>query len=503
MMNPGARWNAQLIFLMKSRHLWLGNGYAKWLILFVCFSIGACSCSKKGGENNPPGPVTPNPVQSDIMAYLTQPDQYIYFKKQNTALTFSPNAATFQVIDVDTTQTYQNIDGFGFTLTGGSAGLIHSLPAARQDELLKELFLSDSTHIGISYLRISIGASDLNANTFSYNDIPVNETDYELKRFSLDPDRAALIPVLKKIVQLVPSIKILGSPWSAPEWMKTNQAFKGGSLKPGCYQVYANYFVKYIQAMKAEGITIDAITPQNEPLHGGNNPSMVMQASEQADFIKNHLGPAFAANNINTKIIVYDHNADRPDYPIAILDDAEARKYVDGSAFHLYGGTINALTQVHNAYPDKHVYFTEQWVGGPGNFPEDLKWHIEHLIIGATRNWSRNVLEWNLAADPNYDPHTPGGCSTCLGALTIGSSVSRNVSYYIIAHASKFVRPGSVRIGSTHTGSLLSVAFKNPAGQKVLIVLNKSANAENFVIRFNNKTTTTSLGAGGVATYVW
>ncbi len=437
------------------------------------------------------------------MVYLTQPNQNIYFKKQTTPLNFSSATPSFQTIDVDSTQSFQTIDGFGFTLTGGSASLIYALPDEQEDALLKELFTTDGNNIGISYLRISIGASDLSASTFSYNDIPVNQTDFDLAHFSIDREKTDLIPVLKRIVQLYPAIKILGSPWSAPEWMKTNKEFKGGSLRPDCYAVYAKYFVKYIQAMKAEGITIDAITPQNEPLHGGNNPSMVMQPTEQADFIKNHLGPAFAANGITTKIILYDHNADRTDYPISVLNDADAKKYVDGSAFHLYGGSITALTEVHNAFPDKNVYFTEQWVGGPGNFETDIAWHIENLVIGATRNWSRNVLEWNLAADPNYQPHTEGGCTTCLGALTIGSTVTRNVSYYIIAHASKFARPGSVRIASTNNAVLLTVAFKNPQGQKVLIVLNKSTSAEIFSIRFKNKSVSTSIGAGAVATYVW
>ena len=229
-----------------------------------------------------------------------------------------------------------------------------------------------------------------------------------------------------------------------------------------------------------------------------------MQASEQADFIKNHLGPAFRNAGLSTKIIVYDHNADRPDYPLAILNDPDAKQYVDGSAFHLYGGPISALTQVRNAHPDKAVYFTEQWVGGPGNFGNDLQWHIENLIIGATRNWSRNVLEWNLAADPNYRPFTNGGCSSCLGALTIGgNTVSRNVAYYIIAHASKFVRPGSVRIASNHAGALLNVAFKNPDGKKVLIVLNKANTAETFNIKFNEKIVTVTLDSGAVGTFVW
>jgi glucosylceramidase len=470
--------------------------------LWLVWMMLSGGCKKNDVKENPPPPPDP-PVATDMLFYLTQSDQFALFKKQNVGLVFSGNGNASTTIEVDTTQAFQTIDGFGYTLTGGSASLLNALPAATLDPLLKELFLWDSTHIGVSYLRISIGASDLSASTFTYDDLPSGQTDLNLTQFSIDREKQDLVPILKKIVALNPNIKILGSPWSAPVWMKTNGSFVGGSLKPEYYSVYANYFVKYIQAMKAEGITIDAITPQNEPLHGGNNPSMVMQATEQATFIKNNLGPAFAATGINTKIIAWDHNCDNPGYPLTVLNDAAAKPFVDGSAFHLYNGSITALTQVHNAYPDKNVYFTEQWVGGPGNFSGDLQWHVENLIIGATRNWSRNVLEWNLAADPNYLPHTPGGCTTCLGALTISSTVTRNVSYYIIAHASKFVRPGSIRIGSNNAGSFVTVAFKNPEGKKVLIALNKGTNAEAFNIKFNGKMVTTSLNGGAVGTYVW
>ncbi|HYE54726.1 MAG TPA: glycoside hydrolase family 30 beta sandwich domain-containing protein [Chitinophagaceae bacterium] len=470
----------------------------------LCLCLVSFNCGKKnsdGGGNPPPNP--PVNTKSDVEFWLTQGDQSVLFKKQAASLVWSTGGTSTNIVEADTTQTFQTIDGFGYTLTGGSATLINSLPPAAKDELLNELFRHDSTFIGVSYLRVSIGASDLSASTFTYDDVPTGQTDVNLEHFSIDREKQDLIPVLKKILAINPTIKILGSPWSAPVWMKTNGSFVGGSLKPEYYSVYAQYFVKYVQAMKAEGITIDAITPQNEPLHGGNNPSMLMQATEQADFIKNHLGPAFKAASINTKIIVYDHNADRPDYPLTILGDAAAKQYVDGSAFHLYGGSISALSQVHDAHPDKHIYFTEQWTGGPGNFGGDLKWHVQNLIIGATRNWSRNVLEWNLAADPQYQPHTPGGCSSCMGALTIANGVSRNVSYYIIAHASKFVRPGSVRIASTQTPTLLTVAFKNPEGKKVLIVLNNGNNAEVFSIKFNGKTVTTSLNSGSVGTYIW
>lgn len=474
-----------------------------YFCLFLATTATGCGRKDSGSGNSPvvTPPVTTTPT--DAVLYLTRADQTTLFQKQNLSLVFAAGTPSYSVIDVDTAQTFQSIDGFGYTLTGGSATLINSLSATQKDDLLKNLFLWDSTNIGVSYLRISIGASDLSSSAFTYDDVPAGQTDPTLNQFNINAERPDLLPVLKKVVALNPSIKILGSPWSAPAWMKTNNAFVGGSLQPQYYGVYAQYLVKYIQAMKAEGITVDAITPQNEPLNPSNNPSMMMQATEQADFIKNFLGPAFAAAGITTKIIVWDHNCDRPAYPIAILNDAAAKPFVDGSAFHLYSGSISALTDVHNAHPDKAVYFTEQWVGGPGNFGGDLSWHIENVIIGATRNWSRNALEWNLASDPGYNPHTPGGCSTCLGALTISGTPVRNVAYYIVAHASKFVRPGSVRIGSNLIGNLPNVAFKNPQGQKVLIVLNKANTATSFHIRFNGKMITTQLDAGAVGTYVW
>jgi glucosylceramidase len=228
-----------------------------------------------------------------------------------------------------------------------------------------------------------------------------------------------------------------------------------------------------------------------------------MPQDEQTAFIKKSLGPAFTAAKVATKIIVYDHNADRPDYPISILNDPEARKYVDGSAFHLYGGNVEALQDVHEAHPDKNVYFTEQWIGAPANFGGDLLWHVKNLIIGASKNWSKTVLEWNLAADPSQKPFTDGGCTACLGAVTIGETVSRNPAYYIIAHASKFVYPGSVRIASNGTMSLPNVAFKTPTGQTVLIVMNESDKPVEFNIRYKGKQNMSALSAKTVATFIW
>lgn len=456
--------------------------------------------NKDMGGNPPPDPPA---GKADVVAWVTTGDQQSLLQKQTVVLSFGTTANAFTNIDVDSTQQFQPIDGFGFTLTGGSAQLINRMNAADRASLLKELFGNQENAIGISYLRLAIGASDLSPSVFSYDDLPAGQTDLPLDHFSLGPDKTDLLPVIKEILAINPHLRFLGSPWSPPVWMKDNGSSIGGSLKPEYYAVYAQYLVKYIQAMKAEGIAIDAITPQNEPLHDGNNPSLHMTAVQQADFIKNHLGPAFRAANLTTRIIVYDHNCDRPDYPLAILNDAAAKPFVDGSAFHLYAGDISVLSQVHQAHPDKNVYFTEQYTASNGSFDGDLKWHIKNVIIGATRNWSRIALEWNLANDAGYGPHTPGGCTTCKGALTIGSVATRNVAYYIIAHASKFVPPGSVRIASNIAGSLVNVAFLTPTGKKVLILLNDGNSPETFNIRYKGKWTTHSLSAGSVGTYVW
>jgi len=449
--------------------------------------------------------VVPSQTTSTGVEYwLTNPDRSALFVRQPAVLRFSDASSQQPVITVNESQTFQSIDGFGYTLTGGSAMLLDRMDASSRAALLNELFSTKDNGIGVSYLRVSIGASDLDDRVFSYSDLPDGQTDPNLEKFSLAPDRAHLIPILKQILAINPAIKILGSPWSPPTWMKTNNNSKGGSLKPEYYDAYARYFVKYIQGMKAEGIRIDAITIQNEPLHPGNNPSLLMLPQEQAQFIRQNLGPAFRQASIDTKIILYDHNADRPDYPISILNDPDAKQYVDGSAFHLYAGPISALSEVHKAHPDRNLYFTEQWIGAPGNLKGDLAWHVKTLIIGATRNWSRTVLEWNLAADPKQQPHTPGGCTQCLGAITLdGNTITRNPAYYNIAVASKFVRPGSVRIESNTSETLPNVAFRTPDGRRVLIVLNSSPATQSFSIQHNGKRVSTSLPEGAVGTYVW
>jgi glucosylceramidase len=438
--------------------------------------------------------------------WLTTADRSSLLAHEPGSLRFRRGDEKASVIQVDDKQTYQSMDGFGFALTGGSAQLMMRMDAPNRSALLKELFGRGMDEIGVSYLRVSIGSSDMNDHVFTYDDLPQGETDPNLSKFNLGPDRDDVIPVLKEILAINPGIKILGSPWTAPSWMKTNDNPKDGNLKPDYFATYAQYFVKYISAMKAEGITINAITVQNEPLNGKNTPSMVMQAADEDRFIREDLGPAFRSAGLNTKIILYDHNCDVPEYPLTTLNDAAAAVFVDGSGFHLYGGKIDAMSQVRDAHPDKNLYFTEQMVV---DSREDPKLHIasalSRVLVGATRNWSRNVLLWNLAADPQFGPHTDnGGCPVCEGAITLdGNQVTRNIAYYTIAHASKFVPPGSVRIGSNTLESLPNVAFKTPANKIVLIAANPGDLDQTFDISFRGRRITSTLKSGSVGTFVW
>jgi glucosylceramidase len=444
--------------------------------------------------------------RATIGVWLTSADQQALFDRQVSQFGFIDNTADLPVIALDTNPSYQTIEGFGFSLTGGSAMLIAALPEADRLALLRELFLPDGDGIGVSCLRLSIGASDLSERCFSYDDVPDGQTDLELAQFDLNAGDTDVIPLLQNILALNPALKIIATAWSAPRWMKTNQAFIGGKLKPEYYAVYAAYLVKYLQAMRERGIVIHAITPQNEPLNHKNEPSMVMEAPEQAEFIKHHLGPALRdAGLADVELFCWDHNCDVKEYPLTVFADADARQYLSGSAWHLYGGDISVLSEVHQAYPDMKLYFTEQWVGSDGEFGGDLMWHARHVLIGSLRNWSRAVLEWNLASDPLCGPHTPGGEARCVGALTInGDQVTRNVAYYVIVHAAKFVRPGSFRINSGDQNDYLpSVAFLTPEGSVVLIVLNDTAEPQAFAIHYQGKSAVVALPARSVASYVW
>ncbi|WP_081212031.1 glycoside hydrolase family 30 protein [Salegentibacter sediminis] len=476
------------------------------LILAFSVSLLNIQCSEDDPATPPPPPLKPGgEVIGKAQLWTTNAAGTQLLEEMPTVDIYEEALSTEAELIIDRTEKYQEIEGFGAALTGSSAFLINELSSGKKSALIKDLF-DPKTGIGISYLRMSIGASDFSLQDFTYNDLPSGETDSNLDKFSLKEDEKDVIPVFKDILQVYPKLKIMGSPWSAPAWMKTNNSLYGGNLKQEWYNSYANYFVKYIEGYAAHGINIDAITPQNEPLHQAQYPTMIMEAGQQIDFIKDHLGPLFQSEGIETKIIAYDHNFDEPQYPIAVLSDEEAYTYVDGSAFHAYAGDVSAMSQVHNAFPEKGVYFTEisggEWAT---DFGDNLKWNIKNIFIGTTRNWSKTALLWNLALDENSGP-TNNGCQNCRGVVTIESSgeIIYNEEFYALAHFSKFVRPGARRIASNQlSGGIYNVAFQNPDGTIALVVLNETSSNRSINVQAGDKYLKINSTANSVSTFVW
>jgi len=419
-------------------------------------------------------------------------------------------------IDVDDGQTFQPIEGFGFSLTGGSAYLLAGMEKAERADLLRELFGLTETSVGLSCLRLTIGASDLGRRDFSYWGLRPGTKDPTLAHFNLSAGDREVVPVLQEILQINPTMKFIASPWSAPPWMKTNGSYVAGRLRADCYEAYARYFVKYIETMRTHGIRISAVTPQNEPQNPKNEPSMVMSAAEQADFIRGHLGPALRGVAPDTDILCWDHNCDGADYPLAVLGDVGARPYVAGVAWHLYNGTPDAMSYVRAQYPDKKVYFTEQWVSAKDDFMGALRWHTKNVIIGTLRNWARTALEWNLASDPRYALHTRLGAVGALGGVTIGATprphrggiaiaatVTRNPGYYLMAHSARFIRPGSVRVHSSEVDGLPNVACLTPGSRMVMVVTNDAQETRRFRVRHRGASAMLALRPGDVATLRW
>jgi glucosylceramidase len=414
------------------------------------------------------------------------------------------------------------VDGFGAALTDSAAWLIYSAPEITRTTIMRELF-SPTEGIGISYIRLPMGGSDFIVGTqpYTYDDQPLGSTDPLLTSFSIAHDEAYSIPILQQALLLNPKLKVMASPWSAPAWMKSPETLYGGALKSEYHEAYASYFVKFIQAYAAKGIPIYAITVQNEPwfpktlTETTSYPTMRMEPAEQAHFVKEHLGPAFATHTIRTKIFTWDHNWDGWQYPLDVLSDPLARDYVAGSAWHCYcsdkpncaENSVDKQTIVHNAYPDQEINFTECTGSLGSSFVVDLEWNFKNLFIGSMRNWSQSVLLFNLALDPSGGPNI-GNCADCRGVITIHDktdwAVDKNVEYYAIGHLSKFVDPGAYRIDSSYLpGTLESVAFRNPDRSTVLVVLNPQDAAQSFDIQWNGRYVSYFLDPKSVATFKW
>ena len=441
-------------------------------------------------------------------AWLTTGDRSRLLAPER-GLAFAARTGAPLTIEVDSTRRYQTMTGFGASITDASAWLIrHKLDEAQRQALLAELFGRGERGIGFDFARLTIGASDFSREHYSLDDMPPGQADPALAHFSIEPNRAELLPVVKQALRINPKLQIMASPWSAPGWMKTNDSLIQGRLRPDRQAEFARYLVRYVESYAAEGVPIFALTVQNEPhFEPKDYPGMRLESPQRAEFIGRHLGPLLAQRGLRTQIVDWDHNWSEPTAPMTVLADPQANRYVAGVAWHCYEGHVQVQAAVHDAFPDKDTWFTEcsggEW---KPDWSETLPWMVRHLVIGATRGWARGVLMWNLALDENHGPHK-GGCNDCRGIVTIDSrtgAMTRNLEYYALAHASKFVLPGARRIDSTAAaGPLESVAFVNADGSIVLVVVNGADQPQAFAVRWDGRSLGYTLPASSVVTLVW
>jgi glucosylceramidase len=448
-----------------------------------------------------------------VQAWVTTGDQARLLSREPDArfdAAMVKMAADTPVIVIDPATRYQQIAGFGAAITDASAWLLQKrMTAPQRDALVRELFGREpGKGIGLSFTRLTIGASDFSRNHYSFDDMPPGESDTQLRHFSIEPQRDTVLPTVKAAIKVNPQLKVMASPWSAPGWMKTTDSLVKGTLKPEAFDAYARYLNRYVDAMKGEGVTISALTLQNEPhFEPDNYPGMRVDPAKRAAFIGGHLGPLLARANPGTAIFDWDHNWDEPESPAAVLQDARAARYVSGIAWHCYAGNVGVQATLHDKFPGKDTWFTEcsggRW---SPDWAKNLQFFTRTLVIDTTRGWARGVLFWNLALDENDSPHL-GGCTDCRGVVTIDSksgAVTRNVEYYALAHASRFVLPGAFRIASSEeTGGLANVAFRNPDGSIALLVANGAAKPQTFAVKVGKQSFRYTLPASSVASFAW
>ncbi|WP_336758832.1 glycoside hydrolase family 30 protein [Paenibacillus sp. USHLN196] len=503
----------------------------RWIILIIavcCVGVGIWLILNRDEQPVPP-PVADEQRAAEVwlttgdQQNLLTPQKPIPITDQHDADTSSSDSTTPESepspwefsIQIDPDKTYQTMDGFGAAMTGSSAHLINQLPEEQQEQLLKDLFSTEG--LNMDMVRHTIGASDYSvdesgeASSYTYDDIE-SGTDYDMEHFSIEKDQE-VVNTLERVTGLKPDLKVLGTPWTAPAWMKYGEKTTNGWYMdyndPQVYEAYARYFVKYIEAYQEKGIPIYGITLQNEPEFTSDKyPSMSMGAEEQAMFIRDYLGPALQDAGLDTRIIAYDHNWDQAvEYTSKVLGDEQAAAYIDGSAFHCYAGVPSAMSEVHERFQDKNIYFTEcsggEW---SPDFGENLSWQMSNLIIGAPRNWAKNVLLWNIALDPQGGP-TNDGCENCRGVVTIdpeNNEITRNVEYYTLGHVSRYVRPGAVRVDSTQEqGQIENVAFRNPDGTMVLVTANTGEAEVSFDVVMDGDSFRYVLPSQSAATFRW
>ncbi len=455
----------------------------------------------------------------DVTIYTTTGSRSLDFGKRfvdfSSKFNMSPNTIT-----LDPTKKFQTMDGFGAAITGSTCYNLMKMSKEDRTKFLTETF-SDKDGMGMNYIRIAIGCSDFSLSEYTCWDKEGKEN------FGLQSEETQyIIPVLKEILAINPSIKIMGSPWTPPKWMKVNNltdlkpfdSWTSGQLNPKYYQDYGWYFVQWIQAMKKEGINVYSITVQNEPLNRKNSASLYMSWQEQQAFVKQALGPQLKAANLSTKIYAFDHNynydniADQTDYPVKIYNDAGAASFFAGAAYHNYGGDKAELIDIHNQRPDKELVFTEtsigEWNDGR-NLEKRLMEDMREVALGTVNNWSKGVIVWNLMLDTDKGPNREGGCQTCYGAVDISKAnyknITRNSHYYIVGHLSSVVKSGATRIGASgYTAEgLVYTAFQNTDGTYAVVLLNESGDSRKITLADGKHHFNYDVPAKSVVSYRW
>jgi glucosylceramidase len=462
---------------------------------------------------------TEESVGGGVQVWLTTPDKAKLLSHERDLPPIpesSPPTAAPTVVHVDASQVFQEIDGFGASISDAGASLLMGVMSPPQRDELMTLLFDPVQGIGVSFLRQPVGASDLAVALYSYDDVAqAGGIDPALVNFSIDHDRAQIIPAILAAIAKNPKLKIMLTPWSPPGWMKSSGTITGGGIlvDPASYKPFAQYLVRTIEAYEAAGVPIYALTTQNEPLFEANYPSMRMEWWQQSNLVQFHLGPALALAQLNTKILLFDHNWDRPDYPNTIFANTPTvRAFSAGSAFHCYAGDPSGMDSVHDRNPDKEIYVTECSGGTWGdNGAGDIAFDFHSLFIGSLRHWARTVVKYNLVLDDNHGPILPNSsqaCHGCIGFATIhrDGTYSLNLDYYLMGHLSKFVQPGANRIGSdSFPGGIETVALRNPDGTTALVAFNDSQAAQAFEVVDVKGSSAFSytLAAGAGATFVW
>jgi len=482
-----------------------------WLLL-AAFFLTMCN-----GSNKPNG--GDNPEDGDVTVYITTNTRSQDFSKQTCHFSERQNMSPSTIKLVPATR-YQTMDGFGAAVTGSSCYNLMKMTPENRNKFLRETF-STSEGMGYSYVRIAIGCSDFSLEEYTCCDAP------GIQNFALTGEETQyVIPVLKEILAINPDVKIMGSPWTCPRWMKVNNladrqpfnSWTGGQLNPQYYADYAAYFVKWIQAFTAAGINIYSVTPQNEPLNRGNSASLFMGWEEQLALVRDHLVPQFKNASIKTKIYLFDHNynydnmGDQNKYPVKMYDAGIDSELVAGAAYHNYGGDRSELLDIHNRYPNRELVFTETSIGtwnDGRNLATRLIEDMREVALGTVNNWCRAVIVWNLMLDSERGPNRNGGCQTCYGAVDIDratySSITRNSHYYIIGHLSAVVKPGAVRIGTSgfSDAGFVHSAFENPDGTYAIVILNSTAESKKITIDDGAHHFSYDVPAKSVVSYLW